>query len=127
MSEGTPILLDSITRAGDLSGRVVLSGSHGGAYAAYLAVRAKALAVAVAKWVNTTRPPEGLEGLHEAALGLAQGYAEIAASVQAHLGLPTAGEAARIGRTLADLAAQRGALARDYEALALRRWAFRLR
>lgn len=50
------ILLDSITKAGDLTGCVVLSGSHGGAYAAYLAAKAHARAVV----------------LHDAGIGLDQ-------------------------------------------------------
>jgi hypothetical protein len=39
------VLLDTITKAGELDGKVVMSGSHGGRYAAYLAVRAQARAV----------------------------------------------------------------------------------
>ena len=45
------------------------------------AKRAKGLAMAVAKETNTTRPPEGLEGLHEKALGLCQSYTYVATSV----------------------------------------------
>ena len=42
--------------------------------------RGKEVAVAVAKAADTTRPPEGLEVLHGAALNLAQSYAGAAAA-----------------------------------------------
>ena len=41
----TATLLDSITKPGDTASKVVLSGSHGGQYAAYLAARSRARAI----------------------------------------------------------------------------------
>jgi len=94
---------------------------HPGALLAYAeqARRARDLAVAVAKEVDTTRPPAGLEPLHGEALALARGYAALAGAVQEYLAVPTAAEAARIGAELVGLSARREALARDYRALAL--------
>jgi hypothetical protein len=84
------------------------------------AKRAKELAMAVAKETNTTRPPEGLEGLHGKALDLSQSYTHLSAAVQEYLGVPTTEEAARIGQSISNLSLQRDAMMQNYRALALR-------
>jgi len=46
LPESSPVLADSITKAGEsAAGRVVVTGSHGGIYAAYLACKSKCRAV----------------------------------------------------------------------------------